>query len=75
MYVCICNGVTDRQIGQAIDNGACSLACLSAELGLATQCGKCASYANKMLNDRAAGNAAMARPSMTLPPVPISQPA
>lgn len=49
MYICMCNAVTERQIEQAIHEGACSLQCLQAKLGIATQCGKCAYQAVQML--------------------------
>lgn len=32
MYVCVCNGVTDKQIIKAADNGAMTLQDLSDEL-------------------------------------------
>ena len=41
MYVCICKGVTDSQIRDAVCDGATSLKDLSRELGVATGCGKC----------------------------------
>ena len=41
MYVCICNGVTDKQIRRAIAGGAQSVQCLRDELGVASQCGGC----------------------------------
>jgi bacterioferritin-associated ferredoxin len=49
MYVCICNGVTDRQIRRAIDGGARSLQALNEELGVASQCGGCMEHALSML--------------------------
>ena len=41
MYICLCQGVTDRQIRQAVDSGVQTLAELSAFLGVASQCGRC----------------------------------
>jgi len=49
MYVCICNSVTDRQIREARDDGACSLEALGRELKVATCCGRCAECAEKIL--------------------------
>jgi bacterioferritin-associated ferredoxin len=51
MYVCICNGITDKQIKTAIAGGATSLQCLRDELGVASQCGGCSDYAMSLLED------------------------
>lgn len=51
MFICLCNGVTERQIHEAIDDGACSLTDLSARLGVASGCGTCASFARDMLTE------------------------
>lgn len=51
MYVCICNAVTDHQIRQAAADGAHSLACPQSDLGVATQCGRCADCASRVLSD------------------------
>ena len=52
MYVCLCKGITDSQIKNAIDDGATSLRALRKELGAMTQCGKCASLTKEILNDQ-----------------------
>ncbi len=49
MYVCICNAITDTEIQEAINQGACSMKCLRSELGVGSQCGKCETYATKMI--------------------------
>jgi bacterioferritin-associated ferredoxin len=51
MYVCVCNGVTDKQIIQAAENGAMTLQDLSDELKVATCCGRCSSCAKKVLQE------------------------
>jgi len=51
MYVCICKAVTDRQIRQAVELGATSLADLKESLGVATGCGKCAQFARAILRE------------------------
>ncbi|WP_374400799.1 (2Fe-2S)-binding protein [Niveibacterium sp.] len=51
MYVCVCNAVTERQVQQAAGNGARRLRDLSATLGVATQCGRCAQHALACLRD------------------------
>ena len=51
MYVCICNGITDKQIRAAVARGVGSLEELQEELGVASQCGSCAEHALTMLSD------------------------
>ena len=51
MYVCVCNGVTDKQIIKAAEEGASTLQDLSDELNVATCCGRCASCAKKVLRE------------------------
>jgi bacterioferritin-associated ferredoxin len=51
MYVCVCQAVTDRQIRQAAAGGARTLDDLRRELGVARECGQCASYARECLRE------------------------
>ncbi len=51
MYVCLCKAVTDTQIRQAAESGCHTMRCLNKELGVATQCGKCAKDARQILKD------------------------
>lgn len=57
MYVCLCKAITDRQLQQAIDNGAKSVKALNTKLGVATGCGKCVGEVRCMLNDGAESSA------------------
>ncbi len=41
MYVCICKGVTDRAIREAVQEGIITVRGLRKELGCTGQCGKC----------------------------------
>ncbi|MEM7443520.1 MAG: (2Fe-2S)-binding protein [Pseudomonadota bacterium] len=41
MYVCICNGLTDKRIKAAIENGARSADEVYRALGCRPQCGQC----------------------------------
>lgn len=41
MYICICNAVTERDIRFAVESGCTSFRRVSAELGVATGCGRC----------------------------------
>ncbi|PLX63085.1 (2Fe-2S)-binding protein [Sedimenticola selenatireducens] len=49
MYVCICHGVTDKDIRAAANNGANSLEALGEQLNVATCCGRCADCARSVL--------------------------
>ncbi len=51
MYVCICHGVTDKDIRTAASNGACSMEALGEQLSVATCCGRCADCAREVLLD------------------------
>lgn len=51
MYVCICNGVTDKQIIKQAQSGATTLRDLQDSLGVATSCGKCAKLACAILEE------------------------
>ncbi|MDX2321749.1 MAG: (2Fe-2S)-binding protein [Moritella sp.] len=50
MYVCICRGITDKQLIHSIDEGATTMKALSTELGIGNQCGKCCQCTKKILN-------------------------
>lgn len=49
MYICICEGITERQIKTAIKGGASSVRDLRNELGVASQCGQCGKCAKNLL--------------------------
>jgi bacterioferritin-associated ferredoxin len=51
MYVCICNGITESQIRDAISDGVRSLRELRADLGVASCCGKCADCAQQVIHE------------------------
>lgn len=51
MYVCLCYGVTDGQIREAITEGCCSFRDVRNALGVATQCGKCACVAKSLVQE------------------------
>jgi bacterioferritin-associated ferredoxin len=51
MYVCLCKGVTDSQIKEAVDAGATSIGQLRKCLGVASQCGKCGVAAREILQE------------------------
>ena len=51
MYVCVCNGVTDHQIRDAVSEGAGSLHELRTALGVASCCGRCADCAQEIIEE------------------------
>lgn len=51
MYVCMCFGVTDKAIKQAVEeNGVGNLRELRQTLELGTQCGKCVQMAQQIID-------------------------
>jgi bacterioferritin-associated ferredoxin len=54
MYVCVCHAVTDRQIRECANDGACKMRELRQRLGLASRCGKCAAHALEVLREATA---------------------
>jgi bacterioferritin-associated ferredoxin len=60
MFVCLCNGVRDRDLHQAIDAGKCCFEDLQSCTGVATSCGKCEPLARQILDsviERRSGDA------------------
>jgi len=50
VYVCICNGVTDRDIRQAAEAGCRSLPELTMRTGAGANCGSCLELAASLLD-------------------------
>ena len=59
MYVCLCKGITDGQIKDAVYGGATSLRQVRKELGVSTQCGKCGMMAKQIIDETLGRNADM----------------
>lgn len=51
MYVCVCHGITEKQIRNCVQAGARTLCDLRGQLGVATQCGSCESQACEVLDE------------------------
>ncbi|MBB3167821.1 bacterioferritin-associated ferredoxin [Simiduia aestuariiviva] len=51
MYVCICKGITDSQITDAVAEGATNLRQVRKALGVASQCGKCGVLAQEIIDE------------------------
>ena len=50
MYVCLCRGITDQDIKDAVENGACSYREVREMLDLGTCCGRCAPEARSIIS-------------------------
>lgn len=51
MYICLCKGVTDTQIRDAVTDGACTMRDLRERLDVANQCGKCGRDCKSILGE------------------------
>ncbi len=58
MYVCVCKAVTEREVHEAIRDGARSLRDLRTDLGIIEECGRCAGCARQCLRDAEARDTA-----------------
>ena len=65
MYVCICNGVTDRDIRQAAEAGCRTVAELTMRTGAGSNCGSCLEMASELLH--------AARPREAVAELPVLQ--
>ncbi|MGY5453280.1 bacterioferritin-associated ferredoxin [Agarivorans sp. MS3-6] len=50
MFVCLCHGITEKQIQEAVQQGCESLTDVREKHGVASQCGKCAKMAKAIIN-------------------------
>lgn len=51
MYICVCQGITDTQIKNAVSQkGVTNMRQLSDVLGVAKQCGKCSQVAQSIMD-------------------------
>jgi bacterioferritin-associated ferredoxin len=51
MYICLCNGLTDRQVREAARKSSGTLAQAHRSLGVRVQCGKCLPAMREILRD------------------------
>jgi len=49
MYVCVCKAVTEKQVRDAVEQGANSFRDVRQCLGVSTGCGRCASHARALV--------------------------
>ena len=52
MLVCVCNGVSDKDIDTLIHEGVCSSEEIRGSLGIGNCCGQCATYAKDLINEK-----------------------
>ncbi|THF56880.1 (2Fe-2S)-binding protein [Pseudothauera rhizosphaerae] len=58
MYVCVCNAVTERHIHDAVEQGVKRMRDLRDHLGVAADCGRCATCAHSCLKSALGSQAA-----------------
>lgn len=51
MYVCICHGISEKRLSQAVQEGARSFEQLQSRTGVATCCGACETCARQVLHE------------------------
>lgn len=54
MYVCICHGITDRQIRDTLDGGAASLTEVQMQVPVGGCCGRCVPAAQELIQEHQA---------------------
>ena len=64
MYVCLCKNITCSQIRSAACQGACTVRDLKEQLGVASQCGKCAQCARGILEETLQGVSGQPEPQI-----------
>jgi len=69
MYVCLCNGVTDREIRQVAEAGCRTISELTMRTGCGASCGSCVEMAMQLLDEV---RAARPLPLPSLPTVQLS---
>lgn len=51
MYVCVCHGITDREIRRMADEGCRDLTELTMRTGCGSSCGSCRDLAGEILSE------------------------
>ncbi len=53
MFVCVCYGITDKQIQEAVsDEGVGNIRDLKIHLGVGAQCGSCVELARQIIDEK-----------------------
>jgi len=69
VYVCLCNGLTDRQVQQAVAAGAAAVKEIYAACACRAQCGRCAKTLRELMRNHACCGGATAPAAAALAPV------
>lgn len=64
MYVCMCHGITDGAVREAVCGGACSAKDVFKRLGVRPQCGGCAAHMSLLVTGADAAAPAEHQPSL-----------
>jgi len=51
MIVCVCHGINEKAIHEAVENGASTMSDLACQTGVGTCCGKCTDCARAVLDE------------------------
>lgn len=51
MYVCLCNGITDRDFRAQAECEGCTVSAVYRALGKRPQCGKCVPFVRQLLRE------------------------
>ncbi len=57
MFVCVCKGITDKDIREAVNQGDQSIKSIKETLGVASQCGGCVTLAKQIIDKQLIENA------------------
>lgn len=68
MYICVCHGITDRQIRRALQQGAMNLAEVQQRLPVGSCCGCCVPAACELIREHAGPAVAETQPSLRAEP-------
>ncbi|MEM6584047.1 MAG: bacterioferritin-associated ferredoxin [Pseudomonadota bacterium] len=64
MYVCLCRGITDKQVRDAAKSGHQSIEEMREALGIASQCGQCSGLVEELIAN------SVTAPSVPTEPLP-----
>ena len=56
MYICLCNGVTDKQIRRAVQQGAHSFDAIQGQLEVGLCCGQCRDSTEQLIEETLTGH-------------------
>lgn len=64
MYICLCHGITDRQIRHAVEQGCSSLGEVQMQLPVGGCCGRCEPAARELIREHASQELRRAEPAL-----------